>query len=116
MSIFAILLDMMQGVSLDFTKYNTGLAGCLDLKMLPRFIGTIVPTYGKDISKEGGVSHNTLETVADFNLWIWHDSFGLPGGSNDINIWEMSPLLKSMLNGTHSEINHPFEINNQTFH
>jgi hypothetical protein len=39
----------------------------------------------------------------------------LPGGLNDINIWERSPLLESMLNGTHSEIDHPFEINNQTF-
>lgn len=57
-----------------------------------------------------------LEAVSDYNLWIWHDSFGLPGGLNDINIWERSPLLESMLNGTHSEIDHPFEINNETFH
>ena len=56
-----------------------------------------------------------LEAVADYNLLVWHDSFGLPGGLNDINIWERSPLLESILNGTHSEIDHPFEINNQTF-
>jgi hypothetical protein len=54
--------------------------------------------------------------VVDFNLWIWHDLFGLPGGLNDINIWERSPLLKSMLHGTHSEIDHSFVINNETFH
>ena len=56
-----------------------------------------------------------LEAVADYNLWVWHDSFGLPGGLNDINIWERSPLLESMLNGTHSEIDHPLKINNQMF-
>jgi hypothetical protein len=63
-----------------------------------------------------GIPTIALEAVTDFNLWIWHDSFGLPGGLNDINIWERSPLLESMLNGTHSEIDHSFVINNKTFH
>jgi hypothetical protein len=66
---------------------------------------------------EEGYPTIVLDAVADYNLWIWHDSFGLHGNLNDINIWERSPcpLLESMLNGTHFEIDHPFHINNQTF-
>ena len=56
-----------------------------------------------------------LEAVANFNLWIWHDSFGFPGGLNDINIWEHNPLLESMLDGSHSKIDHSFTINYQIF-
>ena len=33
-----------------------------------------------------------LEAVVDFDLWIWHAYFGLPGTSNDINVLESSRL------------------------
>jgi hypothetical protein len=40
-----------------------------------------------------------LEAVAEYDLWIWHQSFGFPGTQNDITIWEQSPLLKDILDG-----------------
>ena len=57
-----------------------------------------------------------LEAVVDYNLWFWHASFAFPGTMNDINIWERSCLLESMLNGTHSEIYHNFTLGGEIFH
>ena len=56
-----------------------------------------------------------LEAVVDHNLWFWHASFGFPGTLNDINIWERSSLLESMLNGRHEEIDHPFTLDGKPF-
>ncbi len=56
-----------------------------------------------------------LEAVVDHNLWFWHGSFGFPGTLNDINIWERSSLLESMLNGRHEQIDHQFTLDEKTF-
>ncbi|KAK2633730.1 hypothetical protein Ddye_028522 [Dipteronia dyeriana] len=34
-----------------------------------------------------------LEAVVDYDLWIWHAYFGLPGTNNDINALEASHLF-----------------------
>jgi hypothetical protein len=50
-----------------------------------------------------------LEAVVDYNLWIWHVSFGHAGSLNDINIWDKSPLLKSFMDGSfHEEVDFDF--------
>ncbi|XP_019154351.1 PREDICTED: uncharacterized protein LOC109150829 [Ipomoea nil] len=41
-----------------------------------------------------------LEAVADYDLWIWHAHFGLPGSNNDINVLEASHLFANIANGT----------------
>ncbi len=56
-----------------------------------------------------------LESVVDYNLWFWHASFGFPGTLNDINIWERSTLLESMLNGQHDDIDHEFVLDGEVF-
>jgi len=56
-----------------------------------------------------------LEAVVDHNLWFWHGSFGFPGTLNDINIWERSSLLESMLNGQHEQIDHQFTLDGKDF-
>jgi hypothetical protein len=45
--------------------------------------------------KFAGIS---IEAVLDHNLWFWHAAFGFPGILNDIDIWERSSLLKSVVN------------------
>ena len=40
-----------------------------------------------------------LEAVADYDLWIWHAYFGMPGSNNDINVLESSPLFANLANG-----------------
>ncbi|KAL5832315.1 hypothetical protein ACOSQ4_017669 [Xanthoceras sorbifolium] len=40
-----------------------------------------------------------LEAVADYDLWIWHAYFGLPGSNNDINVLEASHLFSNLAKG-----------------
>ncbi|XP_022888997.1 uncharacterized protein LOC111404419 [Olea europaea var. sylvestris] len=40
-----------------------------------------------------------LETVANYDLWIWHAYFGLPGSNNDINVLERSHLFANLAQG-----------------
>jgi len=40
-----------------------------------------------------------LEVVADYDLWIWHAYFGLPGTNNDINVLESSHLFSNLASG-----------------
>jgi hypothetical protein len=56
-----------------------------------------------------------LECVLDYRLWFWHASFGFSGTLNNINIWERSCLLESMLSGSHSKIDHNFLLDSEVF-
>ena len=47
-----------------------------------------------------------LQVVADTTLRIWHQYFGMPGSSNDINVLERSDLLHSLLNGRCPRVHH----------
>ncbi|XP_020263300.1 uncharacterized protein LOC109839282 [Asparagus officinalis] len=40
-----------------------------------------------------------LEAVADYDLWIWHAYFGMPGTNNDINVLESSNLFSNLAQG-----------------
>ena len=33
-----------------------------------------------------------LKAIASYDLWIWHEFFGMPGSHNDINVLERSFL------------------------
>ena len=40
-----------------------------------------------------------LEAVADYDLWIWHAYFGMPGTNNDINVLESFHLISDLAQG-----------------
>ena len=40
-----------------------------------------------------------LEAVADYDLWIWHAYFGMPGSNNDINVLDSSHLFSNLAKG-----------------
>ncbi|XP_047314080.1 putative nuclease HARBI1 [Impatiens glandulifera] len=40
-----------------------------------------------------------LEAIADYDLWIWHAYFVLPGTNNDINVLESSHLFSNLTQG-----------------
>ncbi|XP_075507568.1 uncharacterized protein LOC142544399 [Primulina tabacum] len=40
-----------------------------------------------------------LEVVADYDLWIWHAYFGMPGSNNDINVLGSSNLFFNIAQG-----------------
>jgi hypothetical protein len=54
-----------------------------------------------------------LEAIADQSLWIWHAFFGLPGGNNDINVLDQSPLISNMLRGDGKDLN--FIVNGHVY-
>lgn len=54
-----------------------------------------------------------LEAVADFELWIWHAFFGLPGSRNDINVLDRSPLFKEYTHGHAPDVN--FTVNGNAY-
>jgi len=56
-----------------------------------------------------------LEAVADHNMWFWHSFFGTPGTCNDINAWDQSPLLESMVDGTMDSLDFEFQVGTDVF-
>ncbi len=56
-----------------------------------------------------------LEAVVDTNLWFWHAAFGFSGTLNDINIWERSALLESMVNGEYEKIDFNYFVDGEVF-
>lgn len=51
--------------------------------------------HGQYTGKEGAPTL-ILEVVADYELWIWHAFFGLPGSLNDINVLNRSPVFSQL--------------------
>ncbi|XP_020266214.1 uncharacterized protein LOC109841676 [Asparagus officinalis] len=47
----------------------------------------------------GGSPTIFLEAVADYDLWIWHIYFGMPGINNDINMLKSSNLFSNLAQG-----------------
>jgi hypothetical protein len=101
-------------VSLHKKVYGIdGCLGCLDVTKI-HWSACPVAWKGQFEGKEGYPTIG-LEAVADYNLWIWHNAFGFPGSLNNINIWDRSPLLKSMLDGSHDNIDFTFNIGGEEF-
>ena len=106
--------DARKIVSLHKKVY--GIDGCLGSLDVTKIHWSACPVAWKG-QFEGKEGYPTigLEAVADYNLWIWHSAFGFPGSLNDINVWDRSPLLESMLDGTHDNIDFKFTIDGENF-
>ncbi|XP_062080921.1 uncharacterized protein LOC133785721 [Humulus lupulus] len=55
--------------------------------------------WGGQYASRSGSPTIILEAVADYDLWIWHAYFGLPGSNNDINVLEASHLFANLAEG-----------------
>ncbi|XP_062119187.1 uncharacterized protein LOC133832926 [Humulus lupulus] len=55
--------------------------------------------WGGQYAGRSGSPTIILEVVADYDLWIWHAYFGLPGSNNDINVLEASHLFSNLAAG-----------------
>ncbi|KAJ9547490.1 LOW QUALITY PROTEIN: hypothetical protein OSB04_020033 [Centaurea solstitialis] len=47
-----------------------------------------------------------LESVASYDLWIWHAFFGTPGSLNDINVLHRSPIFDDVLIGQSPKVSY----------
>ncbi|XP_062014430.1 uncharacterized protein LOC133730950 [Rosa rugosa] len=54
-----------------------------------------------------------LEAVADFDTWIWHAFFGIPGTQNDITVLGRSPLFDALTEGQSPQLD--YHINNHRY-
>jgi hypothetical protein len=54
-----------------------------------------------------------LESVATHDLRIWHAYFGMPGGCNDINVLQRSPIFSSYLRQKSPNVS--FTINDHSY-
>ncbi|XP_024011210.1 uncharacterized protein LOC112086489 [Eutrema salsugineum] len=80
-----------------------------DERGFPGMIGSIdcmhwewknCPTAWKgQYTRGSGKPSIVLETVASYDLWIWHAFFGPPGTLNDINVLDRSPVFDDILQG-----------------
>jgi hypothetical protein len=61
-----------------------------------------------------------LEAIADYNLFFWHLSYGYAGAMNDLNILNISPLLKKWTEGSFGDTEAasgvvPFSVGGESF-
>jgi Plant transposon protein len=61
-----------------------------------------------------------LEALCDYHLWLWHASFGYAGSLNNLNIFNLSPFLNSLLDVSSSKMEKetimvPFQIGDNSF-
>lgn len=54
-----------------------------------------------------------LEAITYQSLWIWHAFFNLPGGNNDLNVLDRSPLVANLFRGEASCFS--FHVNGKTY-
>ena len=62
-------------------------------------------------SGRSGAPTIILEAVADYDLWIWHAYFGMPGSNNDINVLESSRLFSNLTQGIAPPANYTIQGN-----
>lgn len=106
--------DAKRASDLHYRKHGIkGMIGSLDC-MHVFWKNCPMALQGQYSGKEGSPTI-VLEAMCDYNLWFWHASFGYAGTLNDINIWDNSPLLKMMVDGTMSMMDFEFEIGGKIF-
>ena len=61
-----------------------------------------------------------MEAICDYNLFLWHVSYGYAGTLNDLNILNLSPLLDRLVDGSFVELEEeagvvPYSISEEEF-
>uniref|UniRef100_A0A0D3CY29 DDE Tnp4 domain-containing protein n=1 Tax=Brassica oleracea var. oleracea TaxID=109376 RepID=A0A0D3CY29_BRAOL len=95
-----------------------------ELRGFPGMIGSIdcmhwewknfSTTWKCQYSRGSGKLTIVLETVASYDLWIWHAFFGPPGTLNDINVLDRSHVFDDIINGQAPQVN--FSVNGREYH
>ena len=90
-----------------------GQLGSLDCTHFP-WVSCPAALKGQHQSKEK-IPTIVMESVADYDLWIWFASIGYAGSNSDMVIWEKSPLHNKLVNGDISELDFRYTIGDDTF-
>jgi hypothetical protein len=103
--------DFQRQIDINRARGFPGMFGSLDC-MHWTWKNCPVAWQGQFQDKDGDRSL-ILEAIADQSLWIWHAFSGLPGGNNDINVLDRSPLLSNLLQGAGHDMT--FEVNGHVY-
>jgi hypothetical protein len=103
--------DLEKQISINTARGFPGMFASIDCKHWT-WKNCPVAWQGQFQDKDGFRSI-ILEAVADQSLWIWHAFFGMPGGNNDINVLDRSPLISNFLRGEGSDMR--FTVNDNVY-
>ncbi|CAM6091188.1 unnamed protein product [Calypogeia fissa] len=87
--------DVLKSLHINEQRGFPGMFASLDC-MRYEWKNCPVAWQGQFTDKDGNKSI-VLEAIADQELWIWHAFLGLPGGNNDLNVLDRSPLVNDIL-------------------
>ena len=103
--------DFQKQLDINATHGFLGMFGSLDC-MHWTWKNYLVAWQGQFQDKDG-VHSIILEAIVDQSLWIWHVFSGFPGGNNDINVLDCSPLKANLLHGDGSGMT--FDVNGHVY-
>jgi hypothetical protein len=103
--------DFLRQIGINVARGFPGMFGSLDC-MHWTWKNCLVVWQGQFQDKDGFQSV-ILEAIADHSLWIWHAFFGFPGGNNDMNVLDRSPLVANLLTGDGRAMT--FEVNGHVY-
>ncbi|XP_073063962.1 uncharacterized protein [Primulina eburnea] len=99
--ITAAMRILAYGMAADSTDEYIKIGESTAIESLKRFCRAVVEVFGwaGQYAGRSGKPIIILEAVADYELWICHAYFGLPGSNNDINVLSKSHLFVNLANG-----------------
>ncbi|XP_028103716.1 uncharacterized protein LOC114302837 [Camellia sinensis] len=118
-------------VAADFIDEYLRIRDSTAMKSLYYFVKAVVEIYfdqylrspnNNDIAKLLAVGKScgfpgmlgSIDSIASYDLWIWHAFFGLHGSHNDINVLEKSTVFTELAQGRAPPINYTISGNEYT--
>ncbi|CEP20023.1 hypothetical protein [Parasitella parasitica] len=108
--VVAAILQLAYGLPANAIEECVKIGETMALEFLTRFCDAIDARYVSEYlhkSTEADLKILLEEnSVASYDLWIWHAFFWTPGTLNDINVIDRSPLFNSLVDGRSTEVNY----------
>jgi hypothetical protein len=99
---------MAQMMLKDFLECLKASITCTGHRRIAYFLGKIYANKGHI-----GYCSVMLEAMDDYDLWIWHLFFGMPGSDNDINMLKRPLVFARLVEGHAPSCN--YEINSHRY-
>ncbi|XP_042962366.1 uncharacterized protein LOC122296628 [Carya illinoinensis] len=121
--ITAALRMLAYGVAADFMDEYLKIGETIALRSLKMFVKAVVSIFSEEYLRKPnnddivrllavGEKHGFPESVASYDLWIWHAFFGLPGSHNDINVLDRSFIFSDLAQGRTPTVNYTINGHN----
>ncbi|KAK9187712.1 hypothetical protein WN944_019110 [Citrus x changshan-huyou] len=123
--IIVVFRMLAYGMPIDASDEYIKIGESTTIESLKRFCRTIVEVFVEQYLRspntndaarllhvrKDGTPTIILEAVVDYDIWIWHAHFGLPGSNNDINVLEASHLFANLASEAYQkDVKRAFEV------